>query len=64
MEWRQWGWFSGFKLIEEKNGPRVCLTLKISPKKEEQLTKPWKKTLIIKLSRREIGFGTLEPKLH
>ena len=56
--------FNGFDIVEEMDGPRECLTFKISKEEEARLCKPWRRTLIIKLLGRKIRFKALESKLY
>lgn len=55
--------FSGFNIIEEMDGERLCPAIVISEFEEQRLRKPWRKTLIIKLLGRKIGFKALESKI-
>ena len=48
--------FNGFEIIEEINGDRPCPAFCIYEEEGRRLSKPWRKTLIIKLLGRRISF--------
>ena len=55
--------FSGFNIIKESDGERLCLVFLISQEEEKRMSKSSRKALIIKLLGREIGFKALELKV-
>ena len=52
--------FNGYQIIEGKNGEKDCPEFVLSKEEEARLSKPWRKSLIIKLLDRKIGLKALE----
>ena len=55
---------SGFEIEKAWDGLRVCPNIRIFFEEEARLNKPWRKTLIIKVLGRKIGFRVLELKFY
>ena len=55
--------FNGFNIIEEFDKERPCPTFRVSPEEEKHTSRPWRKSLLIKLLGWKIGFKALEMKL-
>ena len=51
--------FSGFSIVERKSGERDYLDFIILKEEETQMSKPWRKTLIIKFLGRLLSLGAL-----
>ena len=56
--------YSGFQIVEERNGARDCPIFILFKEDEARICKPWRKSIIIKLLGRKIKYKGLKPKLH